>query len=103
MKTFVIAATAAILLTTASFAAPKHVKMCKAKPKVAHAKVIHAKVTGFICPITGNKIASIKDAVGHSTYKGKTYYFCCPMCKPMFDKAPAATLAKAAKGKYSPM
>ncbi len=40
----------------------------------------------LVCPVTGEKIASIKDAAGHSTYKGKTYYFCCSSCKPMFDK-----------------
>jgi YHS domain-containing protein len=43
----------------------------------------------LICPVTGNKIKSVKDAVGHSVYKGKTYYFCCPACKPKFDKNPA--------------
>ncbi|RJO66582.1 MAG: YHS domain-containing protein [Myxococcales bacterium] len=24
----------------------------------------------------------------HSEYKGKHVYFCCPACKPMFDKDP---------------
>ncbi|MGC8785333.1 MAG: YHS domain-containing protein [Armatimonadota bacterium] len=24
-----------------------------------------------------------------STYQGKVYYFCCPKCKPQFDKEPA--------------
>ncbi len=53
--------------------------------------VTKAKATPavLVCPVTGDKIASIKDAVGHSTYKGKTYYFCCAMCKPLFDKDPA--------------
>ncbi len=23
-----------------------------------------------------------------SKYKGKTYYFCCPICKEVFDKEP---------------
>ena len=36
----------------------------------------------LICPVTGEKIASVKDAVGSSVYKGKTYYFCCSSCKP---------------------
>jgi YHS domain-containing protein len=52
------------------------------------------------CPVTGAKIATLKDAVGSSVYKGKTYYFCCSMCKPMFDKNPAKYSAMAAKGKY---
>jgi YHS domain-containing protein len=53
------------------------------------------------CPMTGTKIASIKDSVGHSTYKGKTYYFCCPMCKPQFDKNPAKYVSMAGKHKYA--
>ncbi len=78
-----IAGTAFMLLTIGSaFAAPP----AKSTPKA----------TALICPVTGEKIASIKDAVGHSTYKGKTYYFCCSACKPMFDKNPAKYL-KAAK------
>ena len=48
-----------------------------------------AKQVKLACPITGEKIASVADAAGHSTYKGKTYYFCCASCKPMFDKTPA--------------
>lgn len=47
----------------------------------------------LVCPITGQKIASIKDAAGHSTYKGVTYYFCCSGCKPVFDKDPAKYVA----------
>lgn len=62
-----------------------------------------AKTAALICPVTGTKIASVKAAVGHSTYKGKTYYFCCPECKPRFDKNPAKIVASAAKGKYEKM
>lgn len=36
-------------------------------------------------------------------FKGKTYYFCCPACKPRFDKEPAKIVANAAKGKYEKM
>ncbi|MDQ2687991.1 MAG: YHS domain-containing protein [Armatimonadota bacterium] len=56
-----------------------------------------------MCPVTGTKIASAKAAYAHETYKGKTYYFCCPMCKPAFDKAPDKIIANAKKGKYQPM
>jgi YHS domain-containing protein len=56
------------------------------------------------CPVSGNKIASAKDAADTAVYKGKTYYFCCPMCKPLFIKDPAKYVAAAAKGHYlSPM
>ena len=63
------------------------------------AAVSHA----LICPVTGTKIPSKGKAFGHSTYKGKTYYFCCPQCKPVFDKNPGKVIANAAKGKYQPM
>ena len=29
-----------------------------------------------------------------SVYKGKTYYFCCPGCKPQFDKNPEKYISK---------
>ncbi len=29
-----------------------------------------------------------KDAKWNSEHKGKTYYFCSPMCKQKFDRAP---------------
>ena len=48
-----------------------------------------AKPAALVCPVTGETIASVKDAVGSSVYKGKTYYFCCESCKPAFDKDPA--------------
>ena len=57
----------------------------------------------LICPVTGDKIASVKDAVGQSTYKGKTYYFCCAGCKPRFDKDPAKFVKNAAAGKFETM
>lgn len=94
MKTFVITVAALATLSGAAVAAPGH----GAKPASAT-----AKKAALVCPVTGTKIASVKDAVGHSTYKGKTYYFCCPECKPAFDKDPAKFVANAAKGKYQKM
>lgn len=61
------------------------------------------KRAALICPVTGDKIASAKVSKGHSTFKGKTYYFCCPMCKPRFDKDPAKFVKNAAKGKFEKM
>jgi YHS domain-containing protein len=73
----------------------------------AHASATHKKSAmksaALICPVTGDKIASAKAAVGHETYKGKTYYFCCSECKPRFDKDRAGVAAHAAKGKYEKM
>jgi YHS domain-containing protein len=72
-------ACAAGSLAVSAFAAPT---------KLAVAHKVTAKAVKLICPVTGEKIASIAASAGHSTYKGKTYYFCCPSCKPMFDKNP---------------
>ena len=41
-------------------------------------------VTDPVCKMTIDD----KDAVGKSTYKGTTYYFCSPVCKEDFDKNP---------------
>jgi len=38
------------------------------------------------CPVTGKPID--KEKRYWTMYKGKKVYFCCPMCKPEFDKDP---------------
>jgi YHS domain-containing protein len=80
-------------LATFGYAATTHVK-------TTHPK---AAAVSLVCPVTGEKIASVKDAAGHSTYNGKTYYFCCPSCKPMFDKSPAKYVKPAGMKKSMPM
>lgn len=92
MKTLILTTAALALISGAAFAAPGHA-----------AKAAHAKTTALICPVTGDKIASAAKAYNHETYKGKTYYFCCPECKPRFDKNPGKIVADSAKGKYQPM
>ncbi len=77
IRSTLFAAAALLSLAGSISAAP-----VKAKPAAA-------KAAPLICPVTKEKIASVKDAAGSSTYKGKTYYFCCAGCKPMFDKDPA--------------
>jgi YHS domain-containing protein len=69
----------------------------------AQAPKAKVKAAALVCPITGEKIISASAAAAHETYKGKTYYFCCPSCKPMFDKNPGKAVANAAKGKYGTM
>ncbi len=39
------------------------------------------------CPVMGNEFVTTKDTA-FSQYKGKFYAFCCPGCKPQFDKHP---------------
>ena len=43
------------------------------------------------CPVTGNVFTVTKDTQ-LSKYKGKFYAFCCPGCKPQFDKEPTKYL-----------
>ena len=83
----------ALALTLAPFAAaaPAHTPKASAKP------------AALVCPITGQKIASVKTAYSHETYKGKTYYFCCVVCKPKFDRNPNKAIANAAHGKFGVM
>lgn len=38
-------------------------------------------------PVCGMEITEA-EAAGKSEYKGRTYYFCAPGCKKMFDKNP---------------
>ena len=52
---------------------------------VSHLKEKSSKA--FTCPVSDDKIKDIKSAPS-STYKGKTYHFCCPDCKKEFDKNP---------------
>jgi len=47
------------------------------------------------CPVMGGVVKDPKKAP-KSVYKGKTYYFCCPGCKPEFDKEPEKYIKKAA-------
>lgn len=43
--------------------------------------------TVAMCPVTGDKIIVGKNTPA-AKYKGKTYYFCCPMCGPKFKSEP---------------
>lgn len=45
------------------------------------------------CPISGEEF-TITAATLHSEYKGKHVYFCCPGCKPRFDKDPEKYLGR---------
>ncbi len=89
-----------LILTIAALSTLGGAALAQHGHKPAHTKTAS---TALICPVTGDKIASVKAAVGHSTYKGKTYYFCCSGCKPRFDKDPAKTVKNAAAHKYEKM
>lgn len=85
MKRTLIALSAALMLATSFVPATAAKLTHKAPPKVAAQK----KVTAAVCPVMGSKIPDVTKAPGgKSVYKGKTYYFCCKGCKPLFDKNP---------------
>lgn len=54
---------------------------CKGKTKTD-------EIVSVICPVMKYDIPDVTKAAGKSVYKGKTYYFCCPMCKPKFNANP---------------
>lgn len=91
MKRAIIAITILVFFATSlmpTFAAAP-TKKPVAKP-AAHKKVVSA-----VCPVMGTKIPDVSKALGgKSVYKGKTYYFCCAGCKPLFDKNPEKYIKK---------
>jgi len=40
------------------------------------------------CPVSGEEF-TVKDKTATATYNGRVYAFCCPDCKPDFEKNPA--------------
>lgn len=48
------------------------------------------QVTDPVCKM----VIEDKDSVGSSAYKGKTYYFCSPICKEEFDREPESFLGE---------
>lgn len=67
---------------------------CGSKASAEPAKI---KTVSAVCPVMGNKIPDVTKAAGKSVYKGKTYYFCCKGCKPVFDKDPEKYIKSAKK------
>ena len=69
----------------------------KPAPKKAPAKTAPAKTTCAVMPHDVIEVSYAEKNGLFSDYKGKRYYFCCPGCKPAFEKDPAK-YAKTAKG-----
>jgi YHS domain-containing protein len=42
----------------------------------------------LFCPVSNEIVESYEKAADYSDIKGVRYYFCCPGCKPQFDKNP---------------
>ena len=62
-------------------------KECKPDKKSAVPAKVDDKDEIVACPVMGTKMKKSK-TYEKTEYKGKTYYFCCPMCKPEFLKNP---------------
>ena len=57
------------------------------------AKAAPAAVQEVRCPVTGDVVKNPATAL-KSEYRGRTYYFCCPACKPKFDADPEKYVGK---------
>lgn len=63
-------------------------------PKGGAAPAAQAPTGEVRCPVMGEVVKNPATAA-KSVYKGKTYYFCCPGCKPKFDADPEKYIGKA--------
>ena len=52
-----------------------------------------ASGTKATCPVMGNDF-EVTSKTEYSEYKGKTYVFCCPGCKPAFEADPEKYIKK---------
>jgi len=68
----------------------KMTEKMKEMKKCADSNEMSMKMEQKICPVSGKPI----DKKYSTVYKGKTVYFCCPMCKPTFDKDPEKYISK---------
>ena len=86
----------ALTLALAAGSAAQACDMHQAAPqKAPEQKATETKAAEVVCPVMGGKVADITTAP-KSVYQGTTYYFCCPGCKPQFDKDPAKYVKPAA-------
>ncbi len=85
---FAALASASFSLVPAAYAQKPTVAPTKPAPVAAK-----TKAAPLFCVITGEDIASAKEAAGKAVYKGKTVYFCCPACIGRFNKATDAQKA----------
>ena len=77
-------------LVALSLCSISYAKSSSAKKAPAPKKAV------VMCPV-GNTEAMTGKNDPKSVYKGKTYWFCCPECKPAFDKEPEKYLKLAKK------
>lgn len=76
--------------------APKpQARQKKVKAEKAVLRAVTADEIGkqAACPVTGETL-TVKEDTGSASYKGKTYYFCCPGCDKSFLANPEKYTAK---------
>lgn len=91
-RAFLFAATA---LLAASAATAEAKKPAAAAKKPAAPKTVHCAVM----PEDKVNVADATKTKNFSDYKGNRYFFCCPGCKPAFEKNPE----KYAKAEHVPI
>src|SRR5690348_7471326 len=96
-----LAASAALYLTLGAAAVPFiAIRTASAKPVTMGApRSFAAKPapgTRARCAVTGDEF-TVNTRTQTSTYNGRVYAFCCPDCKPDFDKEPAKFEDKSVK------
>lgn len=86
-------------LLTPNFASAQEKKDKPAAKKGEKKKVVIGNKKNdkgkYLCPVSGDEVKKPEKAQ-KASFKDKTYLFCCPDCKPKFDKDPAK-YAKAEK------
>jgi YHS domain-containing protein len=99
-KTMILIVTAVFVLSGVSFVyaqAGQTMQPAKSQTATAKAPSVFDKAqkpgTKATCPVFGNEFTIDKNTP-HSEYKGKYVYFCCPGCKPEFDKNPEKYMNK---------
>ena len=92
-----LAVTAAMTAPGGQASAHEHAADAKAAAKHKNAPSSFAaqpaKGTWATCPVSG-EVFQIDGDTGFTNYGGRVYAFCCPDCKPDFDKTPAKFVKK---------
>ncbi len=83
IRNIVIALIGLVLCAAPAVAANATPAKCNMMMHEMHGKTAPGQV---VCPVSGEPVN--KATAATYTYKGKTYYFCCPACISEFKKDP---------------
>ena len=88
MKNLILAAALAVSPAFAHDAPKNHAKHGEHQDAPTSFEKQPAKGTWAKCPVSGDTFQVDSDTQ-FATYNGRVYAFCCPDCKPDFEKNPA--------------